>query len=525
MAYTTQYIGSRYVPLFAEPAEWDSARTYEPLTIVIHEGNSYTSRQYVPVGIEITNEKFWALTGNYNAQVEAYRRDVATLGEHVTTNTNDIAAINQRVGNIEVEYCKCYNNVADMQADSDLQNGMIVRTSGFYSAGDGGGACYSITASGTENGMDIIRLKNSLYAVIVPCKIINLECLGAQRETTNVAEMIERALDICDTVVINGTYHCSNCNINGNGKTISGIGKFHATLENNASDAAPMITMSGSNNRICNGEFINHSNTQHFIIMKNGSSQVIDNCWFYSDLADMANGYVDVQITFDPDYTHNRFLQVVKYNRFQKIALSVNRNTDGYILYNELWGNGLDRSLYLNRASCMLVAGNELIGGNTYGALVVTGDSVLVRIIDNYFDGGYDGIGESTYVQIADSNNKTGFIITNNFFLTMKRAAMEINNLKSSNISNNVFYKGNRNDGGYNDIVFYGTGNDGNVISGNTFYRESQTKKGSPIVFNHTDATAVPNIISSNNVNSASTYNSSILPSNAVLTGNNGLTQ
>ena len=79
MAYTTQYIGSRYVPLFAEPAEWSSARTYEPLTIVMHEGNSYTSKQYVPIGIEITNEKFWALTGNYNAQVEAYRKEVRTI--------------------------------------------------------------------------------------------------------------------------------------------------------------------------------------------------------------------------------------------------------------------------------------------------------------------------------------------------------------------------------------------------------------------------------------------------------------
>ena len=88
MAYTTQYIGSRYVPLFAEPAEWNSARTYEPLTIVMHDGNSYTSRQYVPAGIEITNEKFWALTGNYNAQVDAYRHEVqvntATTEEYKT---------------------------------------------------------------------------------------------------------------------------------------------------------------------------------------------------------------------------------------------------------------------------------------------------------------------------------------------------------------------------------------------------------------------------------------------------------
>lgn len=69
-----QYIGARYVPLFADPAEWDNNKTYEPLTIVSHDGNSYTSRQYVPVGIDINNTDFWALTGNYNAQIEEYRK-------------------------------------------------------------------------------------------------------------------------------------------------------------------------------------------------------------------------------------------------------------------------------------------------------------------------------------------------------------------------------------------------------------------------------------------------------------------
>ena len=72
----TQYIGARYVPLFADPAEWTNERAYEPLTIALHEGNSYTSRQAVPIGIEITNTDFWVLTGNYNAQVEAYRQEV-----------------------------------------------------------------------------------------------------------------------------------------------------------------------------------------------------------------------------------------------------------------------------------------------------------------------------------------------------------------------------------------------------------------------------------------------------------------
>lgn len=74
-----EYIGSRYVPIFANPPEWDNQREYEPLTIVLHGGNSYTSAQYVPTGIEITNTAYWMLTGNFNAQVEQYRQGVADL--------------------------------------------------------------------------------------------------------------------------------------------------------------------------------------------------------------------------------------------------------------------------------------------------------------------------------------------------------------------------------------------------------------------------------------------------------------
>lgn len=81
----TQYIGSRYVPLFADPAEWSATKTYEALTIVLHQGNSFTSKQFVPVGIDINNEKYWAETGNYNAQVEQYRRDVLEYREDVET--------------------------------------------------------------------------------------------------------------------------------------------------------------------------------------------------------------------------------------------------------------------------------------------------------------------------------------------------------------------------------------------------------------------------------------------------------
>lgn len=90
-----QYVGARYVPVFADPLEWSDTIGYEPLTVVLHEGNSYTSRQSVPVGIDIGNATYWAETGNYNAQVEAYRQEVLAYDGRITANANAIAAETQ----------------------------------------------------------------------------------------------------------------------------------------------------------------------------------------------------------------------------------------------------------------------------------------------------------------------------------------------------------------------------------------------------------------------------------------------
>ena len=77
MAGYNTYVGARYVPIF--DGTWDKTKTYEPLVIVMYNGNSYTSKTYVPTNVDITNEDYWALTGNYNAQVEQYRKDVEIL--------------------------------------------------------------------------------------------------------------------------------------------------------------------------------------------------------------------------------------------------------------------------------------------------------------------------------------------------------------------------------------------------------------------------------------------------------------
>lgn len=114
----TQYIGARYVPLFADPIEWDSTRAYEPLTIVLYQGNSFTTRQYTPAGIDINNEVFWAKTGNYNAQVEQYRQEVSRLDGVVTQNTNKIAQNTNKIEQNTAKINSLENQIMVVYGDS-----------------------------------------------------------------------------------------------------------------------------------------------------------------------------------------------------------------------------------------------------------------------------------------------------------------------------------------------------------------------------------------------------------------------
>src|SRR5699024_1558833 len=82
------YVGHRYVPKIM--GEHDSTQSYEGLSIVTHEGASYTSKKYVPIGVEINNEEYWVITGNYNAQLEHYRSEVSELNKKVNKDLTNV---------------------------------------------------------------------------------------------------------------------------------------------------------------------------------------------------------------------------------------------------------------------------------------------------------------------------------------------------------------------------------------------------------------------------------------------------
>lgn len=69
-----KYVGNRCIPM--PMGNWDKNKEYENLSVVLaSNGDSYTSKKNVPKGIELSNTEYWAISGNYNAQVENYREE------------------------------------------------------------------------------------------------------------------------------------------------------------------------------------------------------------------------------------------------------------------------------------------------------------------------------------------------------------------------------------------------------------------------------------------------------------------
>lgn len=115
----SQYIGSRYVPIFADPIEWDIHRSYESLTIVTHDGESYTSKCNVGPGIDITNTRYWAKTGAYNAQVEQYKNEVKDLSSQVSGFASDNAEFREKIDQFTKDNAEMKNTVAEDKARVD----------------------------------------------------------------------------------------------------------------------------------------------------------------------------------------------------------------------------------------------------------------------------------------------------------------------------------------------------------------------------------------------------------------------
>lgn len=238
---TRQYIGQRIIPVFAPDVEWDIDNTYDALTMVQHEGETFMSRQFVPAGIQLPDSSqgeqynnYWVHMSNWNAQVESYRQEVLAYNSRISGVENALpvadfseTTVKDAIDSLET---KMANNLISFDTVSDMQNydylfvGAVCKTEGFYTVNDGGAAYYIISDSGTPNGMDIIDCDDFVATMIIQNGVVNVDQLGAVSDgTTDNSNIITRALSLCNHVEFSTakTYACNN-QINISNKYVNG---------------------------------------------------------------------------------------------------------------------------------------------------------------------------------------------------------------------------------------------------------------------------------------------------------------
>lgn len=261
----TQYIGLRYVPLFADPLAWDNTRTYEPLTIVLYQGASYTSRQAVPTGIDISNEDYWALTGNYNAQVEQYRTEVREavskveeIGQQATASATAAKTSETNAGNsasaaaTSAANAKASETAAAESATQAANSATAAGTSATNAAGSAtqannsaGAAATSASAAATSatNAEAAAANAVTVYSGIVSNITINAGATHGATLTIPASEVkeTEDSAYICMVQFTPSSLSASGNQVIGNGtatKQSDGSIQMNITLTNTASSGS-----------------------------------------------------------------------------------------------------------------------------------------------------------------------------------------------------------------------------------------------------------------------------------------------
>lgn len=218
-----EYIGARYVPVF--DGQWDNTKAYEPLTVVQHEGNTYTSRQFVPIGASIANENYWAETGNFNAQVEAYRQEVLAFDGRITANAYDIVNLTNDLSDFKARFT--FDTVQDMIENASLLSvGDICFTKGFSVINEYGHCTYRITDTATANEKDVITCGEK-FAVLMPGTWVTPEMFGAIGDgVTNDNDACNFAVDNYQNVYFPNNYLVDEIRVNSTSINIIGSGKI-----------------------------------------------------------------------------------------------------------------------------------------------------------------------------------------------------------------------------------------------------------------------------------------------------------
>ena len=254
------YIGSRYVPIF--DGTWDNTKSYEALVIVEYGNNTYTSKKPVPAGTLPTNNTYWALTGNYNGQINNLQKQIDKLHcmvnvTEVATGSNITSALNTILGQGKIPYIPSGSYsinskvfIPDGLGIYGAPDAIVTSNTGNDSFGMGdntflkGFKIYDSSSSGTYS---VISIPNKTNVDIINIKISNAYYIG-------IGIHLSKNVNITGCTISTRThdgiarYKGPNSFINGNSVNIIGN-----TLENIGLDG---ISFGGTvnivNNRILN---------------------------------------------------------------------------------------------------------------------------------------------------------------------------------------------------------------------------------------------------------------------------------
>lgn len=267
-----EYIGARYVPKLANPFAWDDSTVYEPLTIVGYNGASYTSRTTVPAGTLPTNESYWALTGNYNGQVESLREEVSALSDEV--QATPIASFDEETEILNLGYPSTEPEDSDYDVEA-IQLGdeiyHIRQTKHYFSDARG----YIVVSTQEEFEAALSKLndgENSLYVKLTEgsysVRINNITPVFANCSLHIISETESCTLNLAGAVF----YNC-HLNISGTNMVITNTTSSAGRIENGST------VISGATIE-CNLRF------------RGGSAQITSCVFIYTDLL-TAGSFID----------------------------------------------------------------------------------------------------------------------------------------------------------------------------------------------------------------------------------------
>ena len=208
-----QYIGARYVPRFSDVNNgvWSNVYEYEPLTIVKHGNDYYTSRQTVPVGTDITNTDYWLMTGNYNGAI-------TELGNRIDDLNTDLQS---KIDNVNDALTLQYNAITG-------RNLKIILVGDSYGTRNGSGSTVLLSDVGDELRTLTARMNATIYNVSQNgagfCNGRFIANLQAQRNAMSDVE----ASEVTDVFVFGGW----NDTIGRNGQTIAQLQTAQSEFSN-----------------------------------------------------------------------------------------------------------------------------------------------------------------------------------------------------------------------------------------------------------------------------------------------------